>query len=101
MISKVETSENEVVLKITDPTAEELRTELQAYLDEVSRGQFKIITLDLSDLKAMQSSILGKILMFRKKTLEEGRVLQIRGCSEELYRIFQSIKLDSVLSIQK
>jgi anti-anti-sigma regulatory factor len=101
MIRKTVVSENEVILKLTDLTTEEVRTEFQKYLDEVSNGQFKIITLDLSDITAMLSSLLGKILMFRKKTLEEGLVFQVKGCSEELFKVFQSIKLDSVLSIQK
>jgi anti-anti-sigma regulatory factor len=101
MIRKTVVSENEVVLKLTDLSTEEVRIEFQKYLDEVSKGQFKIITLDLSDITAMLSSLLGKILMFRKKTLEQDLVFQIRGCSEELFKVFQSIKLDSVLSIQR
>ncbi len=101
MIRKTVVSENEVVLKLTDLSTEEVRTEFQKYLDEVSKGQFKIITLDLSDITAMLSSLLGKILMFRKKTLEQDLVFQIRGCSEELFKVFQSIKLDSVLSIKR
>jgi anti-anti-sigma regulatory factor len=101
MIRRMEISANEVVIKITDPTADEVRTDFQKHLDEILQGSWKVVSLDLSDLTAMLSSLLGKILMFRKKTLEEGRTLQIKGCSEELFKVFQSIKLDTVLSIQK
>ncbi len=101
MIRRIENSANEVTLKLSNLTPEEVRTEFQAALDDAFKGSYKIITLDLSELSAMLSSLLGKILLFRKKTLEQGKVLQIRGCSDELFKVFQSIKLDSVLSIQK
>jgi len=71
---------NEVVLTNLNPISapEEVRTEFQKYLDEVSKGQFKIITW-IFPISRRCCRPVGKILMFRKKTLEQDLVFQIRG----------------------
>jgi hypothetical protein len=44
---------------------------------------------------------MGKILLFKKKLAEEGRTLQIRGCSPNLLSLFQMINFDSLVTIKQ
>ncbi len=73
--------------------------EFHRQVDELCSGDTITVTLDLSRTLSINSSALGKILLFRKKLAEQQRTLQIRGCSENLYKTFQMIKFDTLISI--
>ena len=94
-------SSEEVILEIHGPLSGESTNEFHKHLQEISSEKCATVTLDLLDVNSINSSSLGKILLFRKKLMEEGRTLQIRGCSEALYKTFQMIKFDKLISIQK
>jgi anti-anti-sigma regulatory factor len=64
-------------------------------------GTFSTITLDLSEVNSINSSCIGKILLYRKKLSEESRTIRIKGCSETLYSTFQLIKFDKLVPIER
>ncbi len=101
MLAQKVLSNEEVVLKVTGPLAGETTTEFHARMEELTGGNFLTVTLDLAETPAINSSALGKILLFRKKMAEGGRTLQIVGCSETLFRTFQMIKFDTLVSIKR
>ena len=70
-------------------------------MEELAGGSSSVISLDLSRTDTINSSALGKILLFRKKLAEQQRTLQITGCSEALFKTFQMIKFDTLISIKK
>jgi anti-anti-sigma regulatory factor len=70
-------------------------------VEELAGASYAVISLDLSKTEAINSSALGKILLFRKKLAEQQRTLQIKGCSDALYKTFQMIKFDTLISIKK
>jgi anti-anti-sigma regulatory factor len=94
-------SKDEVVLAVDGPVTQENTAEFHRLMDELCSGPTMTVTLDLSKTPALNSSSLGKILLFRKKLAEGQRVLQIRGCSENLFQTFQMIRFDSLISIQR
>lgn len=94
-------SPQEIILEIHGPLSGESTAEFHKHLQEMSAEKCTTVTLDLADVNSINSSSLGKILLFRKKLMEEGRTLQIKGCSEALYKTFQMIKFDKLISIEK
>ena len=60
-----------------------------------------VVTLDFTNTDSINSSALGKILLFRNKLAEQDRTLKIKGCSESLYKTFQMIKFDTLISIKQ
>jgi anti-anti-sigma factor len=70
-------------------------------MEELCDGRFLIVTLDLSQTTSINSAALGKLLAFQKKLVAKGGTLQIGGCSEGLYRIFQAIQFDKLFQIRK
>ena len=101
MFEQRNVSRDEVMLVVTGPLAGEQTGEFHRHMDELVAIGSRIITLDLARTESINSSALGKILLFRKKLAEQDRILQIKGCSESLYKTFQMIKFDTLISIQK
>lgn len=66
----------------------------------IERGDEKII-LDFSDVSAIDSSGLGKLLMFQKKLKEKGGELRIQNVSSEyVKKIFSLVHLYKVINIE-
>ncbi|MGA2976081.1 MAG: STAS domain-containing protein [Spirochaetia bacterium] len=101
MFEQKKISKDEVVLIVTGSLSGETTSEFHRQVEELAAGGTAVITLDLSKTESINSSALGKILLFRKKLAEQERTLQIRGCSESLFKTFQMIKFDTLISIKK
>ena len=101
MFLKKELSKEEIVLQISGPLNGEPANEFQTHLEELAGGSHNTITLDLNEVSSINSSCIGKILLYRKKLAEQDKSIQIRGCSDSLYNTFHLIKFDKLLSIEK
>ncbi len=101
MFDQKSVSKDEVVLSVIGSLTGETTNEFQKKVEELSAGNWSRITLDLSKTPSINSSALGKILLFRKQLAERERTLQIRGCSETLFKTFQMIKFDTLISVEK
>jgi anti-anti-sigma factor len=101
MFERKNISKDEVLLSIVGSLSGETTNEFHRQVEELAAASYGVISLDLSRTEAINSSALGKILLFRKKLAEQQRTLQIKGCSESLYRTFQMIKFDTLISIKK
>lgn len=101
MFEQRNVSRDEVMLVVTGSLSGERTTEFHRYMDDLVAVGNRVITLDLTKTDSINSSALGKILLFRKKLAEQDRTLQIKGCSDQLYKTFQMIKFDTLIPIQK
>ena len=101
MFERRNPSKSEVVLEVNGALSGETTNEFHRQIEELSAGDWTTLTLDLSKTTTINSSALGKILLFRKKLAEQQRTLQIRGCNEALFKTFQMIKFDTLISIRK
>jgi anti-anti-sigma factor len=101
MFERKNPSKDEVVLSISGSLSGETTNEFNRQVEELAGGSNTIITLNLSQTESINSSALGKILLFRKKLAEQQRTLQIRGCSDSLFKTFQMIKFDTLISIMR
>jgi anti-anti-sigma regulatory factor len=70
-------------------------------MDELVGALYATISLDLSRTDSINSAALGKIMLFKKKLAEQQRTLQIKGCSEALYKTFLMVRADLMISITK
>jgi anti-anti-sigma factor len=101
MFERTNVSKDEVLLSVIGSLSGETTNEFHRQVEELSGASYAVISLDLSRTDSINSSALGKILLFRKKLAEQQRTLQIKGCSESLYKTFQMIKFDTLISINK
>ena len=101
MFTQKEASRDEIVLSVQGPLSGEATAEFHTRMEELAAGRHLTITLDFSQTPSINSSALGKILLFRQKLAEGGRTLQIVGCSEPLFKTFQMIKFDKLVTIRK
>ena len=101
MFERKDLSKDEVVLTVIGPLDGESTAEFHRWVEELVNESYAMITLDLSQTLNIGSSALGKILLFKKKLAETQRTLQIRGCSDNLFKTFQMIKFDQLMSIKQ
>ena len=94
-------SYDEAMLVIGGPLSGDAVAEFQKKMEALVASRFLTITLDLSQTPTVSSEALGKILNFRRKLVEAGKSLQIRGCSDGMYKIFQMIQFDKLMKITK
>ena len=101
MFERKNISRDEVLLSVVGSLSGEATNEFHRQVEELAGASYAVISLDLSRTDAINSSALGKILLFRKKLAEQQRTLQIKGCSETLFKTFQMIKFDTLISIKR
>lgn len=101
MFERKDLSKDEVLLTVVGSLSGETTNEFHRQVEELASASYVTISLDLSRTDSINSSALGKILLFRKKLAEQQRTLQIKGCSESLFKTFQMIKFDTLISIKR
>ena len=101
MFERRDLSEDEALLTVVGSLSGETTNEFHRQVEELAGASYVTISLDLSRTDSINSSALGKILLFRKKLAEQQRTLQIKGCSESLFKTFQMIKFDTLISIKR
>jgi anti-anti-sigma factor len=101
MFERKDLSKDEVLLTVVGSLSGETTNEFHRQVEELASASYVTISLDLSRTDSINSSALGKILLFRKKLAEQQRTIQIKGCSESLFKTFQMIKFDTLISIKR
>ena len=101
MFNRRELSEQEIQLQVQGALDSEAAKQFQEELGRIAGGDHKTITLDLSEVPAINSTCIGKILLLRKSLTEQDRSIRIRGCSDALYNTFQLIDLDKRIHIDR
>ena len=96
MISEIETR-----LVVSGPLYGGAGSEFEKKIEALRKSSYVTITLDLSMAVGITSSVIGKLVSAHKQLLTQNRSFRINGCSEALYRIFQKIKLDTLIQITR
>ena len=94
-------SDDEVVLDVSGALSGEPASEFQRALEALDDDSYATITLNFTDVNSINSSCIGKILLFRKRLSEAGRTIRIQGCSDSLFSTFQLIKFDKLVPIER
>jgi len=101
MLRQETVSQDEVVLVVTGSIYSDDGIEFEKKMDDLCNSKFQTITLDLSAVPSITSGAIGKLIAVRKHLKEQNRIIRIRGCSDTLFKIFQMIRLDTLLEITK
>ena len=101
MFERKQLSRDEVLLTVTGSLSADASTDFHRQLEQMAASRSTTVTLDLSQTDNICSAAMGKILLFKKKLSEESRTLQIRGCSANLFNLFQMINFDSLIPIKR
>ena len=98
---KIEKTGSEVVVypegRIDISNAGDFKDEITSLIDEGST----VINLDFSQVSGIDSSGLGKLLLFQKQLKEKGGELKITNVnSEHIQKIFSLVHLYKVINIE-
>jgi len=100
MIRQKSVSRIETILAVDGPLAGEAVEDLHRRLTELIAASFLTIALDLSKTTGINSAAIGKLLLFSRKFAENRKKLQIRGCSEEVFRVLKALQLDKLIKME-
>jgi anti-anti-sigma factor len=101
MFEHREISEQEAQLQVRGSLDRAAAEQFQLELDRLAGGDHQTITLELSEVGAINSTCIGKILLLRRSLTEQDRTIRIKGCSDALFNVFQLIDLDKRISIER
>ena len=74
--------------------------ELQQVFDGIIEKNPKEVVIDLSELKSITSSGIGKIVYLYKELDKEGGAIRIIGVNDTIMQIFKIVKLDKLMKIE-
>ncbi len=101
MLRQETISETETRLVVSGPLYGEAGLELENKIDSLATSSYSLIIFDFSMAVGITSAALGKLVALQKRLLEHKRTIRIAGCSEALFRLFQKIKLDTLVQITR
>ncbi len=101
MLRQEVVSETEVRLVMSGPLYGEAASEFERKLEAVCESNYRTITLDLSMAVGITSPAIARLVAVHKRLLAQNRSIRINGCNEVLFRVFQKIKLDTLIKITR
>jgi anti-anti-sigma factor len=93
-------SANEIEVCPQGELSTEALQELQRALDEALRGTHGRIALNLEGVARLNSAAIGKILFFKKRCDEAGRLLVVRRCNPEMLQLLRMVNFDSLIDLE-
>ena len=82
---------------LTGANAQDLSQELESVLSE----SYKMLTLEMTKVSAINSASIGRILLARKKYKDASIGIRIVVCSDVIYESLTSLNLDRLISVSK
>ena len=98
-ISVAEGDERTIV-KLTGDIYTEQGDELQQVFNGIIEKEPKEVVIDLSELKSITSSGIGKIVLLYKELNKKGGKIRIVGANDTIMQIFKIVKLDKLMDIE-
>lgn len=72
---------------------------LQDKLNEVLKGEYTYLELDLLECRNISSTGIGKILLFYKDFIAKGGEIEVIRCSHGVYELFSMLKLNQLFTV--
>jgi anti-anti-sigma factor len=97
---KVSERDGVVTVTLTGGIHMEQADELLDVFNSIIEKKPKEVVIDLSDLKSITSSGIGKIVLLYKGLHKHKGTLRIEGVNETIMQIFKIVKLDRLMVIR-
>lgn len=97
----VEKTEDGVSVILEGRIDNEGTTIFQESLDKLFEMNPQKVVLNLSSIGFINSSGIGKLLLFYKKFKNKGGDIIITGINDDVYTLFKAIRLDKLITIER
>ncbi len=94
-------SSDEIMLGVHGDLGYERTEQFQDALNGLLETECSKVTLNLAEVRKINTACIGKMLAFRKSLAQRGKRFGIRGCSEGLHKLFNKIRLDKLIRIER
>ncbi|HDT11809.1 MAG TPA: anti-sigma factor antagonist [bacterium] len=98
---KIDAKDNELTLTVSGRVDSEGTAIFQEAFDKILDMPEEKAFLDFSDLQFINSSGIGKLLIFYKKFKNTGRDVAVKGINEDVLALFKAIRLDKLMEIKR
>lgn len=98
---KINEEDNTTTVKLRgDMYMEQVDELLDVFNSIIEKGP-SLVIIDISELKSITSSGIGKIVLLYKGLQKKGGKVKIIGVNETIMQIFKIVKLDKLIEIQE
>ena len=97
----IEQKEKVVSLVVNGRIDNEGVQNFQEALTSLLEKESEKVVLNFSQLEFINSSGIGKLLIFYKKSKSLGRETVIDGISDDIFTLFKAIRLDKLIDIKR
>ena len=92
--------DGKTTVNLTGDIYTEQSDELQQVFDGIIKKKPKEVVIDLTELKSITSSGIGRIVYLFKELDKEGGKIEIVGVNDTIMQIFKIVKLDKLMKIE-
>lgn len=89
------------ILTVTGRIDNEGIQDFQDALSALLEKDSKSVVLNFNQLEFINSSGIGKLLIFYKKSKNLGKETSIQGISDDIFTLFKAIRLDKLIDIKR
>ena len=97
---KVEGENGKIIVRLIGDVFVEQGDELMSAFNSILQKEPNSIIIDMSELKSISSSGIGKIVMLYKQMNKKGGKIKIVGVNDTILQIFKIVKLDNLMEIE-
>jgi anti-sigma B factor antagonist len=97
---KVTSNDGKTIVTLKGDIYVDQADELVDVFNSIVEKQPKEVTIDISGLKSITSSGIGKIVLLYKNLHEKKGKLKITGVNDTIMQIFKIVKLDKLVEIE-
>ncbi len=98
---KISPAGPDLKVKIMGAITEQDGDSLKQAFEQITKANENTIKIDLSQVPIITSTGIGKIIVLFRKLKSQSRTLVINAIHDNLYKMFTSINLDKMLTIEK
>jgi len=96
----VTTGDGKVIVSLKGDIYVDQADELVEVFNSILEHASQEVIIDISGLKSITSSGIGKIVLLYKNLNEKNRKLKIIGVNDTIMQIFKIVKLDKLIEIE-
>ncbi len=98
---KIENSDGKMIVTLSGRVDNEGALPFQEALDKTFEVNPRSVVLDLSGIAFINSTGIGKLLLFYKRIKNRSGEIVITGINDDVHTLFKAIRLDKLIPIER
>ena len=94
-----EISQDECRLLVDECFKRDTEEQYRKTLSQLASSAHRTVIVDLTALDNLNSATIARLFWLRMKLLEKGRRLRVEGCTDTVFGILESLRMDAMMPV--